>query len=184
MVSQGEAISIHKRLIEQGIKVWLTGGWGIDALLGEQTRPHKDLDVIVLVDDVARLRELMGRDEYVLKELWSENRWVVDAQGTETATAFVLHDSQGRELDVHAMRLDDRGDGVPAWEAEGFALTRHDLAGEGVIGGVPVRCLSPEMQVRCHTGYELPDEQLRDLEVLNEKFGVEHPSLARGDSRV
>jgi lincosamide nucleotidyltransferase A/C/D/E len=171
MVREEDVISLYQRLLDHGIQVWLTGGWGIDALLREQTRPHKDLDVIVLVDDVARLRELLGCDGYGLKELWSENCWVIDAHGNETATAFVLHDSEGRELDVHAMRLDDGGNGIPAWEAEGFALKRQDLAGEGAIGGIVMRCLTPEMQMLCHTGYELPDKQLRDLELLHEKFG-------------
>jgi hypothetical protein len=31
------------------------------------------------------------------------------------------------------------------------------------------------MQMLCHTGYELPDKQLRDLELLHERFGVECP---------
>jgi len=176
MVRAEDVISIYKRLLTNGFQVWLTGGWGIDALLGEQTRPHKDLDLIILLDDVVRMRELLSRDGYGLKELWSENRWVVDAHGIETATAFVLQDSDGREIDAHAMRLDDRANGVPAWEvAAGFVLKRQDLSGEGVIAGFAVQCLTPEMQVFCHTGYELPDQQLRDLELLHEKFGVEYP---------
>jgi lincosamide nucleotidyltransferase A/C/D/E len=174
MVRAEDVISIYQRLLDNGIQVWLTGGWGIDALLREQTRPHKDLDAIMLLDDVVRMRELLGCDGYGLKELWSENRWVVDAHGVETATAFVLQDSEGRELDAHAMRLDDRGNGLPAWEAEGFVLKRQNLAGKGMISGFAVRCLSPEMQVLCHMGYELPDKQLRDLERLHEKFGVEY----------
>ena len=28
-----------------GIDVWLDGGWGVDALLGQQTREHDDLDL-------------------------------------------------------------------------------------------------------------------------------------------
>ena len=172
MVTAEDVVSIHRRLLDNGIQVWLTGGWGIDALLGEQTRPHKDLDVIVLLDDVARLVEVLGQDGYDLKELWSENLWVVDGEGVETATAFVVQDSEGRELDVHAMRLDEGGNGVPAWEAEGFALKREDLAGEGKIAGVAVQCLTPEMQVVCHTGYELPEKQMRDLELLHERFGI------------
>jgi lincosamide nucleotidyltransferase A/C/D/E len=174
MVHAEDVISICQRLLADGVQVWLTGGWGIDALLREQTRPHKDLDVFMLVDDVARMRELLGRDGYDLKELWSENRWVVDAHGVETATGFVLHDSQGRELDVHALRLDDRGNGLPAWEAEGLVFERQDLAGEGMIAGFAVRCLAPEMQMLCHAGYELPDKQIRDLELLQERFGVEY----------
>ena len=175
MVRAEEAISIYQRLLAAGIQVWLTGGWGIDALLQEQTRPHKDLDVIMLVDDVARMREILGRDGYGSGYLWSENRWVADAHGAETATAFVLQDGEGRELDAHAMRLDDRGHGVPAWEAEGLAFERQDLAGEGLIAGFAVRCIAPEMQMACHMGYQLPEVQLHDLELLRERFGVELP---------
>ena len=175
MVSAEDVINIYQRLQAEGIQVWLTGGWGIDALLGQQTRVHKDLDVIILVDDVARMRELLAVEGYSLKELWSENHWVVDARGIETATAFVLLDSGAREIDAHAMRLDERGNGVPAWEAEGLVITKEDLSGVGVIAGFAVPCLTPEMQMRRHTGYELPDVQVRDLQLLHERFGVEYP---------
>ncbi|MBM3190371.1 MAG: hypothetical protein FJZ90_16840, partial [Chloroflexi bacterium] len=132
MVRADDVVGIYQRLGADGIQVWLTGGWGIDALLGQQTRPHKDLDVLMLVDDVVRLRELLGADGYGLKELWSENRWSVDAQGAEIATAFVLQDAAGRQIDVHAMRLDERGHGLPAWaDGEGLVFQRQDLAGEG-----------------------------------------------------
>jgi len=175
MVHASDAVSIYQHLLDHDIQVWLTGGWGIDALLEEQTRPHKDLDVIMLLDNVVRMRELLARDGYNLKEIWSENLWVVDVFGTETATAFVLWDSEGREVDAHAMCLDDQGNGIPAWEAEGFVFKRQDLAAEGTISGFVVQCISPEMQMLCHTGYELPDKQLRDLERLHKRFGVEYP---------
>ena len=175
MVRAEDVISIYQCLLGNGIRVWLTGGWGIDALLGRQTRPHKDLDVLVLLDDVIRMRALMAADGYGLKELWSENRFVVDGDGVETATAFVLQDPSGRELDVHAMRVDEQGNGMPAWEAEGLILGSQDLAGKGVIDGTDVRCLSVEMQLLVHTGYELPEVQLRDLELLHREFGVELP---------
>jgi lincosamide nucleotidyltransferase A/C/D/E len=173
MVHAEDVINIYQSLSSNGIQVWLTGGWGIDALLREQTRSHKDLDIIMLLDDIVRMRELLGRDGYDLKELWSENSWGVGVHGTETPTAFVLQDSEGHEVDVHAMYLDNRGNGIPAWaDDEGFVFKREDLAGEGMIGGFAVRCLSPEMQMLCHTGYELPDEQVRDLQLLQERFGV------------
>jgi lincosamide nucleotidyltransferase A/C/D/E len=44
-----------------GIGVWIDGGWGVDALLGEETRPHQDLDIIVQQVDVPRLGPLGGR---------------------------------------------------------------------------------------------------------------------------
>ena len=104
---------------------------------------------------------LLGREGYELKEIWSENRWDVDALGVGVATAFVLRDADGREIDVDAMRLDAQGHGLPAWDSEGLTFEKEDLSGEGVIAGHAVRCLTPEMQMKCHTGYEVPDAQLR-----------------------
>jgi lincosamide nucleotidyltransferase A/C/D/E len=177
MVHADDVIRIYRRLSRHGIRVWLTGGWGIDALLGEQTRSHKDLDAIMLLDDVFRMSELMGRAGFTLKELWSENLWAIDADENKIATAFVLQDTDDRQLDVHAMRLDDHGNGLPAWEAaEGFLIKGQDLAGVGIIARFRVRCITPERQMLLHTGYNLPEEQLLDLERLHEKFGVEYPA--------
>jgi hypothetical protein len=35
---------------------WLAGGWALDQLAGGQTRPHADIDVLVLRPDAARVR--------------------------------------------------------------------------------------------------------------------------------
>ena len=175
MVSDQDAIRIYRGLMDQEIQVWIVGGWGIDALLGEQTRPHKDLDIIMLVDDVFRMREYLARDGYGLEMLWSENGWDVDVQGNEVPTAFVLQDADGRQVDAHAMRLDDQGNGLPAWEAEGLVLMPDHLGGEGLIAGVTVRCFSPEMQLLGHTGYDLPDAHKLDVRLLCERFGLPLP---------
>jgi lincosamide nucleotidyltransferase A/C/D/E len=176
MIGAKEAIDLYQCLSDHNIQAWLTGGWGIDALLQEQTRPHKDLDILMLVDDVARMQDLLGRAGYRLKEIWSENRWDVDSHGIEIPTAFVLQDAEGREVDAHALRLDGRGNGIPAWAAGELVFKPEDLAGEGVIAGVCVRCISPGMQIWAHTGYDLPQEQARDLELLRERLGVESPN--------
>lgn len=181
MISAEEVVRVYRLLLDDDIQIWLNGGWGLDALLGEQTRPHKDLDVIMLLDDVLRMCELLGGEGYVLKELWSENRPAVDAQGLETATAFVLWDPQGREFDVHAMRFDAQGNGLPMWEnSEGLVFKPQDLAGTGSIAGVAVRCFTPEMQMLCHVGYELPEKHARDVELLHERFGVAYPGGGDG----
>jgi hypothetical protein len=57
----------------------------------------------------------------------------------DTMSIFVLQDSEGREVDAHAMRLDDRGNGVPAWVDEGLVFKGEDLAGEGMIAGFAAR---------------------------------------------
>jgi lincosamide nucleotidyltransferase A/C/D/E len=173
MVNAEDAIIIYRRLLLEGVRVWLTGGWGIDALLQEQTRPHKDLDIIVLLDDAIRMREVLAREGYQLEKLWSENSWVKDKSGAETPTAFVLRDSEYRQIDVHAMRIDDQGNGIPAWKnEEGLVFEKEDLYGDGSITGIEVHCITPSMQVTCHTGYDMPEFQMRDMKLLHQRFSI------------
>ena len=49
-----------------GIDVWLDGGWGVDALLGHQTRDHDDLDLVVELDYATRIIELLAGLGYSL----------------------------------------------------------------------------------------------------------------------
>src|SRR5512135_1892738 len=99
MITPEEVIYLYQLLESHGIQVWLTGGWGIDALLGENTRPHKDLDIFLLVEDVIPMNTLLAAEGYELKELWSENLQTIDSKGNVVETGYVLSDSQGRELD-------------------------------------------------------------------------------------
>lgn len=39
-------------LADVGCRWWIAGGWAIDLYLGRQTRPHEDIDVVVLRDDL------------------------------------------------------------------------------------------------------------------------------------
>jgi lincosamide nucleotidyltransferase A/C/D/E len=41
------------------IDLHIDGGWGVDALLGRQTRTHADLDIAVNRQDVAQIRFLL-----------------------------------------------------------------------------------------------------------------------------
>jgi hypothetical protein len=42
-----EAIELYELFDQHGIKVWIDGGWGVDALLGHQTRKHNDYNVLL-----------------------------------------------------------------------------------------------------------------------------------------
>ena len=46
------------------IKIWLDGGWGVDALLEEQTRLHGDLDIVVEERNVKKLMTLLQSVDY------------------------------------------------------------------------------------------------------------------------
>ena len=61
MMREEDAAELLDALAERGIDVRLDGGWGVDALLGRQTREHDDLDLFSERRDedalVALLRE-------------------------------------------------------------------------------------------------------------------------------
>jgi lincosamide nucleotidyltransferase A/C/D/E len=178
-------VELYSLLLEQGVQLWVDGGWGIDALLHEQTRPHKDFDALVQFDDLAPMVHLLAGGGFALKEIWGENRWVTHSAsvpligrespaGREVATAFVLRDEDGRELDFHVLRFDDRGYGIPTWNSE-FLFPPEAFEGRGSIAGTPVRCLSARIQMLTHTGYDLQAKDLQDLRHLHERFGIEYP---------
>lgn len=55
----------------------------------------------------------------------------------------------------------------------------ESLTGEGKIDGHRVRCISPEWQVRYHTGYEWDVNDRRDMEALARRFRLELPDDPR-----
>ena len=44
-------LEILDRLRSHGVTASVDGGWGVDALVGRQTRPHEDLDLVVALGD-------------------------------------------------------------------------------------------------------------------------------------
>ena len=63
-MNTADVIDLYTQLDRLGIEAWLDGGWGVDALLGEQTRPHADVDLVIQHKDVPKLRELLERQGY------------------------------------------------------------------------------------------------------------------------
>jgi lincosamide nucleotidyltransferase A/C/D/E len=153
---------VLERLDAAGIDVWVQGGWGVDALVGRETREHEDLDVAIAVErieDVANALAPLGfaHDPSVQPGL---------------PARYVLVDQDGRQVDVHPLRFDENGDG---WQDLGNGRRgRHSaggLSGSGTIGGRQVRCCTAELQRAFHRGYEHRDVDRHDLGLLDELDG-------------
>lgn len=87
-------IELLKLFAENDIDTVVDGGWGVDALLGEQTRPHEDLDIAIPHKSVPKLRKLLT------------DRGYKDIPRDDTRDCnFVLGDEFGNFVDVHSLLL-------------------------------------------------------------------------------
>lgn len=159
-----DIVGLHTLLEENQISVWIDGGWGVDALLGEQTRPHSDVDIVIKHKDVPKLRELLEALGYEDRERDDTSAW-----------NFVLGDNAGHEVDVHAITFDDEGNGLYGPKEKGVMYPAASLTGTGTVNGHAVKCISAEYLVKFHTGYELDENDYRDVSALCERFGIDYP---------
>jgi lincosamide nucleotidyltransferase A/C/D/E len=162
-VTAADVLEILDRLDAAGVEWWIDGGWGVDALLGSQTRVHDDLDFAVRAEHVERLPAIFAEFKRVQEEDWP--------------SAYVLRDEQGRQLDFHPIGLDEHGNGwQPQRNGPPAKWPREALAARGRIAGRDVRCTSPEFQVDAHLYEGHDDVDWAAVVALCERFGVPLPT--------
>ena len=155
-----KVVEVITLLEENGIEVYVDGGWGVDALLGAQTRAHEDLDIATPHKYIQKYRELL------------EARGYKDVPRSDTRDCnFVMGDEDGNLVDVHSYTFDERGNNI-----FGVAYEPHQLTGSGAINGYPVKCPPPRIMVEFHTGYELDEDDYHDVKALCERYGIPLPS--------
>jgi lincosamide nucleotidyltransferase A/C/D/E len=157
--SAEDVIEFLSILHQNNIEVILDGGWGVDALLGMQTRKHSDLDIALEHVDASRLRSLL------------EARGYKDVLRNDTRDCnFVLGDDDGHLVDFHTYTFNANHEHI-----FGVPYPYESLTGMGKILDHPVRCISPEWMVKFHTGYTLDENDYRDVRALCERFKIEMP---------
>ena len=145
----------------RSFEIWIDGGWGVDALLGVQSRVHSDLDIIINGSEFEAFTVFMRSNGY----------------SREHSDATVFVSPAGLAVDVHCVRFDARGYGIfDLPDGREWPFPPSAFQGNGIIGDAPVRCLSPEAQVQCHAqGYEPTSKDLSDMQALQERFQVVLP---------
>ena len=141
------------------IEVWIDGGWAVDALLGQQTRSHADLDIAVKHRDASRIRALLEARGY--KEIPQDDSWLCN---------FVMGDEKGHRIDIHSFELNTDGKCI-----FGVPYPRDSLNGSGTIEGLAVKCITPKWLVQFHTAYPLDEKDYQDVKALCEKFNLQMP---------
>jgi lincosamide nucleotidyltransferase A/C/D/E len=155
-----DVLAILDMLRHADVDVWIGGGWGIDALVGEQTRQHRDLDLMHREDQEPAVMAALA-----------------DAGFVETLDArpvrFVVADPHGREIDLHPLVFAADGSAIQVSpDPERPFVYPASCFVTGTIQGITVACLSPEQQVYFHQGYEPADHDRHDMAQLRQRFGV------------
>jgi 2'-5' RNA ligase len=152
-----------------GVKAWVMGGWAADAILGEQTRDHIDLDIVVEAEADAEQRALRALDELGFKFVRREAipGWL--------PTRIVLSDDEGHLVDIHPATFSLTQ--VEARTADGRTVTleRADSFTTGTVAGRRVPCLSAQLQIAVHRGYEIREIDRQDVVRLCTAAGVPLP---------
>jgi lincosamide nucleotidyltransferase A/C/D/E len=165
-VQLSEVLAVTTALQEAGARFWVAGGWGVDALVGRVTRPHRDLDLAVAAEDLERAVERLAVLGYHPETDWLPVRLELAAPG-------------GRWVDLHPVAFDGRGDGVQAGlDVVSFAYPAADLV-VGVLEGSVLPCLSAARQQAFHRGYLPRPQDLHDLALL---AGLAAPRVSERDA--
>jgi lincosamide nucleotidyltransferase A/C/D/E len=164
-----DVLTLLSALDELGVRYWLDGGWGVDCLLGEQTRPHSDLDLVIIREDVDSVTAYLNGQGFHGVRNW-------------LPTSIAFRDASGREVDLHPVDATPDGGGNQVLpDDEG--TWRYAPPVEGSIQGRSVRCAPAQDQVLMHTGYAPRAVDFEDVRRLAQRFEVLLPEpFSRGDS--
>lgn len=161
-----EVLRVLAVLDAADVHAGLTGGWGVDALLGRETRLHGDVDLGVPAEAVDAAVDALVEIGYAV---------TLD----QRPARLVLVGSAG-QVDLHPIVWGPNGTGVQTgFDGETFEYPPGSLDAEGSIAGQAVRCATPSLQLTFHERYVPRDHDRADMAALAEEFGLPLPPAYR-----
>jgi lincosamide nucleotidyltransferase A/C/D/E len=154
-MSLTEVLVVLKALEAAGVAAVLAGGWGVDALLGVQTRRHADLDLFIVEDQPGALEKaahaLYLRGYRPLLDRGPNGRMPAHRAVFDQAGHFV----DLLPLDPQQSRLVE------------LTTTGAPFVAEGSLGGRVVRCIDAGVQLAVAEGVaHLPRRTKSDTAAL------------------
>ncbi len=161
----GTVTALCRAFETAGLAFWIDGGWGVDALLGRQTRSHSDLDLAVHLADEPLFEHLLLSLGYKRVNGPQYPAW-----------NWVFHRQSDGSVDLHGFVLNDDGEGILGEPAENSIYPAGSLDGVGRLGDVPVRCIAAPFVLRFRNGFEPRDVDHHDVAALCAHFDLKRPS--------
>ncbi|WP_307806947.1 nucleotidyltransferase domain-containing protein [Naasia sp. SYSU D00057] len=147
-----EVMTVVEWLEHSGAVYQVNGGWAVDALVGRQTRVHRDLDVFL---DEAAVPRLIA---------WLTERGYTEE--TDELPARVELRRGEQVVDVHPMALDAEGNGVQRGGGDAEFVHRATDRTRARVAGRPVTVARVERLIELRRGYRHRDVDAHDLAQL------------------
>lgn len=138
---------------ELGCAYWLDGGWGVDALVGHQTREHRDIDIDFDAEYLSAVQAKLAELGFTVETDWLPNR-------------IEYHSDRLGYLDIHPFELMEDGTSRQANLEDGWYDFTPAYFGTGTFEGRTIPCISALGQKVFHSGYEPRDVDRHDLALI------------------
>jgi lincosamide nucleotidyltransferase A/C/D/E len=148
-----QVLAVLDALDRAGVPHWVEGGWGVDILVGRQTRDHRDVDVDVDARALPAALAALAALGFVVRT-------------DELPTRVELAGPAEQWVDVHPIELTAEGDGRQVDPAGGWFTFPAACFTSAVIAGRRVGCISAATQLDFHTGYPPRPVDQHDITLL------------------
>jgi lincosamide nucleotidyltransferase A/C/D/E len=160
-----QVVTLIRSFEAADLSFWLDGGWGVDALLGEQTRAHSDLDLAVRYNDLPSFQQVLEAQGYAHARRLEGTNW-----------NLVCQHSSGPSVDLHGFILDEQRNGVLGDPANGDKYPAGSLDGIGTLGCFTVRCVAAQFVLNFRNSFDPRAVDHHDVEALCTRFSLALPS--------
>jgi lincosamide nucleotidyltransferase A/C/D/E len=163
-MTQREVLLVIDRLESVGVSYFVAGGWGIDLLVGRQTRRHKDLDVIIegFDENEPKVRAALLALGFRHVDMDTGGIWMPSRSNFE--------DRAGHRIEILNIDWERVAIVLGAADERPDALGSRGLAREvftsGTMNGRVVPCLTAKAQMVFHTGFHLEATGVNDMSLL------------------
>lgn len=154
IVTKNDLFDVLDLIDSLGIRYWVDGGWGVDLLAGTQSREHRDIDIDFDGEYLDLLLNTLQKSGYTIET-------------DERPCRIELYHSRWGYLDIHPLVIAANGNAKQSDGKNGWYEFQASYFTTVLFETRQIACISLEGQLLFHTGYELREKDIADLQLLN-----------------